>query len=135
MKAPNSSAIYTYGLKLSCMFSHEIEFERSNANLGKSVLPAGSVPTDKTPEGVYDLNGNVSEWTASWYKPYSGSTFKDPNFGKQFKVIRGGAINKREHGFLKEFATLPFRNFAPPDMRSWDTGFRCAKTPEPDSEP
>lgn len=111
------------------------EFVRSNANLGKNVLAVGSVGADKTPEGVYDLNGNVSEWTSSWYQPYAGSTFKDPNFGKEFKVIRGGAINKREHGFLKEFATLPFRNFAPPEMRSWDTGFRCAKTPEPKPEP
>jgi formylglycine-generating enzyme required for sulfatase activity len=54
--------------------------------------------------------------------------FKDANYGEKYKVIRGGAINKREHGFLKEFALLPYRNFAPPQMRSWDTGFRCARS-------
>jgi len=104
------------------------EFKRENANFGKIVQPSGKQPQDLSELGVYDLNGNVSEWTASWYQPYKGSSFEDPNFGKKYKVIRGGAINKREHGFLKEFALLPYRNFAPPQMRSWDTGFRCARS-------
>ncbi len=104
------------------------EFKRENANFGKTVQPPAKQPQDLIKLGVYDLNGNVSEWTASWYQPYQGSSFKDPNFGKKYKVIRGGAINKREHGFLKEFALLPYRNFAPPKMRSWDTGFRCARS-------
>jgi len=29
---------------------------------------------------------------------------------------------------MKEFAILPYRNFAPPQERFWDTGFRCAKS-------
>ena len=104
------------------------EFKRENANFGKTVQPPAQQPQDISEFGVYDLNGNVSEWTASWYLPYQDSTFQDPNFGKKYKVIRGGAINKREHGFMKEFALLPYRNFAPPKMRSWDTGFRCARS-------
>ena len=104
------------------------DFTRENGNFGKSVQPFTNYPKDLSEFGVYALNGNVSEWTSSWYLPYPGSTFKDPNFGKKYKVIRGGAINKREHGFLKEFALLPYRNFAPPKMRSWDTGFRCARS-------
>lgn len=104
------------------------EFHREYANFGKTVHPGGNFPNDANAFGVHDLNGNVSEWTASWYQPYSGSSFKDVNYGEKYKVIRGGAINKREHGFLKEFALLPYRNFAPPQMRSWDTGFRCARS-------
>lgn len=104
------------------------EFKRENANFKKTVQPPGKQPQDLSEWGIYDLNGNVSEWTASWYLPYPGSTFKDRNFGTKYKVIRGGAINKREHGFIKEFALLPYRNFAPPQMRSWDTGFRCARS-------
>ncbi len=107
------------------------QFAMDKGNFGKTVKRVGSFPTDKTVLGVFDLNGNVSEWTGSRYAPYPGSTFKDPNYGKDLKVIRGGAYNKREHGFLKAFATLTFRNPAPPSMRSWDTGFRCAYSIEP----
>ncbi len=104
------------------------QFDREKGNFGKSVKRVGSFPEDKSEFGLFDMNGNVSEWTASVYAPYPGSTFKDPNFDKKLRVIRGGAYNKREHGFLKVFATLSFRNPVPPTMRSWDTGFRCALT-------
>ena len=33
-----------------------------------SPSPVGSSPLDLTPEGVADLGGNVSEWTASVYR-------------------------------------------------------------------
>ena len=48
--------------------------------------------------------------------------------GKNVKVIRGGSFHKMKHGLMKEFALLPYRNFAPPQERFWDTGFRCAKS-------
>jgi len=111
------------------------KFVRENGNFGKTVQPPTKQPKDLSEFGVYELNGNVSEWTSSWYHPYKGSSFEDPNYGKKYKVIRGGAINKREHGFLKEFALLPYRNFAPQKMRSWDTGFRCAKSASSPSNP
>jgi len=111
------------------------EFKRKHGNFGKTVQPPTKQSRDLSEFGVYELNGNVSEWTASWYQPYQGSSFEDSNFGKKYKVIRGGAINKREHGFLKEFALLPYRNFAPPQMRSWDTGFRCARSASAPSKP
>ena len=107
------------------------QFSAENGNFSKTPKRVGSFPMDKTPEGVFDLNGNVSEWTGSEYAPYPGSDFKDPLYGKGLRVIRGGAYNKREHGFLEVFATLTFRNPAPPALRSWDTGFRCAYSPAP----
>ncbi len=110
------------------------EFDRSKANFGKTVQPSGNWPTDRSEFGVFDLNGNVSEWTSSWYLPYGGSSHKDAHYGKKLKVIRGGAINKREHGFLKEFALVSYRNTAPPQMRAWDTGFRCARSPRPEEQ-
>ncbi len=96
------------------------------ANLGKTVQPVGSFKKDLSPAGAFDMIGNVSEWTASWYRPYPDSTHKDENFGEKLKVSRGGGIQKREHGFMQEFITIPYRNPLPPQGRFWDTGFRCA---------
>lgn len=110
------------------IFTWGNEFQRDYANLGKSVKPPGSFEKDKSPFDVYDMNGNVAEWTASAYRPYPNSNYADQNFGETLKVIRGGSIQRKEHGFMKEFATLFYRNYAPPAMRAWDTGFRCAKS-------
>lgn len=102
------------------------EFHRTDSNLGRSVMPPGSFVKDKSPYGALDMNGNVSEWTASPYEAYPNSTFVDEQFGKNLKVIRGGSISRIEHGFMEEFAMIPYRNFAPPNRRALDTGFRCA---------
>ena len=103
-------------------------FDKDAANLKRTVKKTGSMPRDKSIYGVYDMNGNVSEWTASWYLPYPKSNYLDINYGKKYKITRGGAINKRKHGFMEEFAMLPYRNYVPRKIRSWDTGFRCAKS-------
>ena len=104
------------------------QFRQENANFGKQVRPVGSLPNDTSVYGIGDLNGNVSEWTANWYNPYKNSEFKDNLYGKKVKVIRGGSFHKVKHGLMKEFTVLPYRNFAPPQERFWDTGFRCAKS-------
>jgi len=104
------------------------DFELSRANLGQTVKPVGYSKTDLSIFGVSDMNGNVAEWTRSWYEPYPNSDYKDDNFGKRFKVTRGGAVHKSEHGFMKEFTMIPYRNFAPAASRFWDTGFRCARS-------
>jgi len=110
------------------MFVWAGQFNQENANFGKQVLSVGSVSKDTSIYGIGDLNGNVSEWTANWYKPYKNSKFKDRLYGEKVKVIKGGSFQKIEHGTMKEFAILPYRNFAPPQERFWDTGFRCAKS-------
>ena len=104
------------------------QYSQEKANFGKQVRPIGNAPGDTSVYGIADMNGNVSEWTANWYKPYKNSKFKDRLFGKHVKVLRGGSFHKMEHGFMKEFTVLSYRNFAPPKERFWDTGFRCAKS-------
>ncbi|KMP12468.1 hypothetical protein UR09_00985 [Candidatus Nitromaritima sp. SCGC AAA799-A02] len=105
------------------------EFIKENANFDKQVRPVATTPGDVSPFGLSDMNGNVSEWTANWYRPYPNSKHEDKLFGEQVKVLRGGSFQKKEHGFMKEFTMVTYRNFAPPAERFWDTGFRCAKSP------
>ncbi|MCC5877339.1 MAG: formylglycine-generating enzyme family protein, partial [Candidatus Sumerlaeia bacterium] len=45
------------------------------------------------PWGLYDMHGNVSEWTSSWYGAYPGGSVNDysgPQQGTK-RVIRGGS--------------------------------------------
>ena len=82
-----------------------------------STAPARSYGRGKTPEGVYDLAGNVLEWTESAYCPYS-----DPGCKSQWKVARGGAWTSDVH----EGGRATHRTKEPRDVKLPDLGFRCA---------
>ncbi len=75
--------------------------------------------------GIYDMTGNVWEWTSDWFGEdyYKGSPRNNPtgpNSG-QYKVLRGGSW-KSERG---EIITL--RNILTPESRSNNgNGFRLA---------
>jgi formylglycine-generating enzyme required for sulfatase activity len=73
--------------------------------------------------GVYDMHGNVWEWTADWHdeKYYSYSPTKDPQGPKQgvVKVRRGGAWNS-----FPLWARSSFRNWNTIDTRCVNLGFR-----------
>ena len=92
-----------------------------------NVAPVGSYKTDKSPYGIYDMAGNVSEWVQDWYMPYKGSDYKSKNFGKMFKVVRGaGWGGGQGHYALRLFQRGAYRGDFPPDGSYDDVGFRCA---------
>ena len=91
------------------------------------VAPIESYQTDKSPYGVYDLAGNVSEWVADWYNAYPGSDYKSDAFGEKFKVARGAGWSGGEgHYALRLFQRGAYRSNLPPDQKFDDVGFRCA---------
>jgi sulfatase modifying factor 1 len=82
--------------------------------------PVGSYPSGASPYGALDMSGNVFEWTASWYDAYPGSPYRNPEFGRQYRVIRGG------DWYLDPIytrAAARLRNL--PDHRVPSIGFRC----------
>jgi formylglycine-generating enzyme required for sulfatase activity len=95
------------------------------------LLPIDSNPAGKSPEGVYNLVGNVSEWTTSFGPEdvisYDPTQFwnEDPNTydGTRPYIQRGGGWQQE----LNEVA-LYVTNFGTSARN--DLGFRCAADPK-----
>lgn len=93
----------------------------------EGVAPVGSYAQDKSAFGVMDMGGNVSEWVADWYLPYPGAQPVSTDFGRKFRVVRGGAWGREGHYSLHLFQRAAYRFYLPPDSTLDDVGFRCAK--------
>lgn len=103
-------------------------FDPKKTNTGNSLKPVGSIPDDRSPYGVFDMAGNVSEWTDSWYRAYPGNTYRSTDYGIFQKVVRGGSFNVNRHFADEMFAQTTFRNYNRPHISGPDNGFRCAKS-------
>lgn len=58
--------------------------------------PVNRYPNGMSEFGIYDLAGNVEEWTASLYAPYPGGVFIHDDLtrcnGPSYRVLRGGSF-------------------------------------------
>jgi formylglycine-generating enzyme required for sulfatase activity len=68
--------------------------------------------------GLYDMAGNVWEWTASRYCPYD-----HPGCSDTRRVIRGGSWSMVDYLFVR----LTDRSPSEPTTRNTNLGFRCAR--------
>ena len=94
---------------------------RSDATAAGSFAPNGY--------GLYDMIGNVMEWTNDWYDnnyyPFMPKQNpRGPETGKYRSVRGAGWADGGGHGDEK---VVDYRNFSDPDTRISTIGFRCAK--------
>jgi len=88
----------------------------------------GSFEKGRSPYGLYDMAGNVSEWVYDWYDgnyyregPITLPTGPDGPIATDMKVYRGGSWNDRipDSRAAKRYYSLPHR-------RDATVGIRCA---------
>ena len=82
-------------------------------NVGATTT-VGSYPEGATPEGLYDMAGNVWEWTDSWYNEAIGSR----------RGVRGGGW-----GSSAEYCRSAYRDHYAPGYRLNYVGFRLVFVP------
>ncbi len=105
------------------------EFDDKKANtmgINGSTAPVGTFKGDKSPYGVYDMTGNVSEWVDDWYVSYPGNKYQSKDYGSKFKVVRGWDWGGIGHYILDLFYRTSFRNYKMAEEAPDYVGFRCA---------
>lgn len=124
------------------IFSWGNDFSYDKANISTTPLEPGatkevdSYGEQKSPYGVYNMTGNVWEWTSDDYTPYPNTQYEFPNFKAIPKVIRGNSFSPVAH-FLDEeykevisrFSMTNYRQYVPPAINIIDDiGIRCVKS-------
>jgi formylglycine-generating enzyme required for sulfatase activity len=88
--------------------------------------PAGSYPPN--PHGLFDMTGNVWEWTSSWYREGKGwtdppSAAPAPRSSADLRAVRGGSWDSSPQNLRISRRV----GLSPSDRHNLSVGFRCAR--------
>jgi len=117
-------------------WGNEIDQSRANYNYNNDpnfvgdTSKVGSYPSGASPYDVYDMAGNIWDWTADMYAANYYATLPNiianplgPDLG-QYRVIRGGSWNSAASSIRSSR-----RSWNDPSNANVYIGFRCAKNP------
>ncbi|HEY5649579.1 MAG TPA: formylglycine-generating enzyme family protein [Nitrospiria bacterium] len=116
-------------------WGNDFDIEKANTpqrwlskNSDGDTMPIGHFENGKSPYGLYDMAGNVYEWTSSWYKPYPENHEFNGHYGYKNKIVRGGSwYDCLTYGCGLSAPTYNRSRFSP-EIRNKGFGFRCAKS-------
>jgi len=102
-------------------------FQAKCAVVDKSIMEPAAVGTASCPDdfGVFDLIGNVYEWTGTKAEPYPGAT-RVKESSEPENIVRGGCAQNKSAG---QFAiTSTSRLIVPTSKRDLQLGFRLVRS-------
>ena len=100
----------------------ELQQHRLHAGQEKEI---GSLPVQTMPPGrfgLYDMIGNVWEWTESIFKPHPFSKHHEPGYNTMLRVVKGGCWFTPLNSCRASLRAA----FPPQEMRG-NIGFRCVR--------
>jgi len=91
----------------------------------KNTTPVYQYPNGRSPDGCYDMSGNVFEWVTDWADSPRFSSAPNSE-----KINHGASYNRTAHDLI-----CWYKESDPPDLRMSDVGFRCVWTPPDNNIP
>lgn len=106
----------------------EWDLNKSNNPLRgiEATVAVGSFEAGKNQYGLYDMSGNVWEWVDEGYYTHPGSDYVNPEFGRNYALLKGGSWWDCMFYGCGISAPTYNRAFFDPTTKSDSYGFRCA---------
>ncbi|MFC1784869.1 formylglycine-generating enzyme family protein, partial [Candidatus Neomarinimicrobiota bacterium] len=121
----NSMTNYPWGNTFSSSYAN---FKDSGDKYDNDTTPVGyyngggNTNDSYSPYGIYDMAGNVWEWTSSWWRDSSGKVIKGGSWESKTTTIGSDTLYVRD--LLTWFE--PPMGYLPTNI-SHEIGFRCVK--------
>lgn len=120
-----ADSVYPWGSDYSGDYANGVS-GAAQRDQWEETAPVKSFPPN--PFGLYDMVGNVWEWTSTLYEPYPyrRDDGREDLRSKEARVVRGGGFVN-----LPRYLRVSNRKYDPPHAGDFTIGFRCARDAPP----